>query len=398
MSVSAHHFRGRPVPDAAAAENPSRSLSGRIVELSVARAWLVVAVVIILCAATTQYVMSHFAMSTDTDTLLSSKLSWRVRQAAFDKAFPSDGSNLVVVVDGRTPELSEQAATTLAAGPRAQTSWFHSVERPDSGPFWAHEGLLFASTADVRKFTSQLLQAQPFLGSMASDPSLRGLANTLSLTMQGVSTGQAPAQDLRAPIRNLAVALESPSHDRPSFFSWRSLMTGQAPDPHELRHIILIDPRLDFAQLRPGQQPINAIHATANRLGLDSAHGVRVRVTGPVALQDDELATLAQRAGLIASVASGAIILMLWFAVDHRRLLRRSQSTDLAPDRLRRRHCLRRGSRAAGPSEQGQRRPPEVAKPSSEASASSANVSVATPVVSRASSSMWSIRASPAVI
>jgi hypothetical protein len=139
--------------------------------------------------------------------------------------------------------------------------------------------------------------------------------------MQGVSTGQARAQDLRAPIRNLAVALESLSHDRPSYFSWRSLTTGQAPDQHELRHIILVNPMLDFAHLRPGQQPINAIHATANRLGLDSAHGVRVRVTGPVALQDDELATLAQRAGLIACVASGAIILMLWFAVRSPRLI-----------------------------------------------------------------------------
>jgi hopanoid biosynthesis associated RND transporter like protein HpnN len=42
---------------------------------------------------------------------------------------------------------------------------------------------------------------------------------------------------------------------------------------------------------------------------------VRVRLTGPVPLQDEEFATLAQRAGLIAGLASGAIILMLWLAV-----------------------------------------------------------------------------------
>ena len=78
---------------------------------------------------------------------------------------------------------------------------------------------------------------------------------------------------------------------------------------------------LNFAQLRPGQLSIDAIRATATRLGLDSAHGVRVRVTGPVALQDDEFATLAQRAGWIALVATGAIILMLWFAVRSARLI-----------------------------------------------------------------------------
>lgn len=72
MNVSTQHFRGRR--DAATAGTPNRSLIARLVQLSVARAWIVLAVVIILCAATTQYVMSNFAMTTDTDTLLSSTL------------------------------------------------------------------------------------------------------------------------------------------------------------------------------------------------------------------------------------------------------------------------------------------------------------------------------------
>ena len=42
---------------------------------------------------------------------------------------------------------------------------------------------------------------------------------------------------------------------------------------------------------------------------------MRVRLTGSAPLQDEEFATLAQRAGLIAVLASGAVILMLWFAV-----------------------------------------------------------------------------------
>ena len=72
-------------------------------------------------------------------------------------------------------------------------------------------------------------------------------------------------------------------------------------------------------------QPI-AAWATADRgasgpplNGCNSMHcprGIRVRLTlGQVPLQDDQFATLAQRAALIAGLASGAIILMLWFAV-----------------------------------------------------------------------------------
>jgi hopanoid biosynthesis associated RND transporter like protein HpnN len=321
MSVTAPHLRHERMCRAAAASHPNRSLIVRIVGLSASWAWIVIVAAAILCAATTRYVISHFAMTTDTSTLLSPSLPWRVRQAAFDRAFPSNGSNLIVVVDGKTPELSEEAAASLAASLSGQKQLFHSVQRPDAGPFWSHEGLLFASTADVRTFISQVMKVQPFLGSMASDPSLRGLANTLALTMQGVSSGQASGQDLRAPLRRLAAALGDLSAGQPGYFSWHQLMTAQPTDPRLLRHIILVDPVLSFAQLRPGRLPIDAIRASARRLGLDRAHGVRVRVTGPVALQDDEFATLADRAGLIAGIATGAIILMLWFAVRSARLI-----------------------------------------------------------------------------
>jgi uncharacterized protein len=291
------------------------SLIARLVGLSASWAWIVVALAIILCGATAQYVMSHFAMTTDTSALLSSKLPWRLRQAAFDRTFPQDASDVVVVVDGQTPELSEEGAARLAAALGGQSSVIRSVQRPDSGPFWAHEGLLFQPTGDVKKIVAQFLAVQPLLGSMASDPSLRGLANTLSLTMRGASSGQATTQQLGAPLRSLADALQDVNRGKPHFFSWQNLIAGGAPDQRGLRHIVLVDPVLDYSQLQYGQRPIAVIRATAERLQLDAAHGIRVRLTGSVPLQDDQFATLAQRAGLIAALASGAIILMLWFAV-----------------------------------------------------------------------------------
>lgn len=199
MSTSAPRLHRGRLTGAAGPVNLDDAVIGRLVGVSAARPWTVVALAIILCAATTLYVKSHFAMTTDTSALLSSKLPWRVRQATFDKIFPQDDSDIVVVVDGQTPELSEQSAARLAAGLSAQSSLFHSVSRPDSGPFWAHEGLLFESTADVKRVIAQLLAVQPFLGSMASDPSLRGLTNTLSLMAQGASSGQAPPSGLTRP-------------------------------------------------------------------------------------------------------------------------------------------------------------------------------------------------------
>jgi len=279
-----------------------------------AHARIVVAFLIILCIGMGYYVTRHFAMSTDTDALLSRELPWRVRQAAFEAAFSQNSLDIVVVVDGQTPELSEAATARLAARLGTEARWFHSVERPDSGPFWEHNRLLFASTEEVKKLIAQLVKVQPFLGSMATDPSLRGLVNTLSLTMKGVTRDKPAPQELRTPIRTLADALQDLAV-KPRFFSWRTLITGDEPDERELRHVILVDPVLDFTQLQPARSPVEAIRDTARQLQLDTVHGVRVRLTGSAPLQDEEFATLAQRAGVIACLASGAVILMLWFAV-----------------------------------------------------------------------------------
>ncbi len=297
------------------------SLIGRLVALCADRAWIVLLLALALGIGAATYAVGHFAMSTDTNALLSPKLPWRIREAAFNKAFPPTGSQIVVVVDGQTPELAEQAAASLAARLSAQPSLFLAVRRPDAGPFWAHEGLLYLPLKDVQANMAQLIQAQPFLGPIAADPSIRGLMGALSTALQGVSLGQASLDDIHKPVRRLADALESLRAGKPTFFSWRTLISNGTPDPRELRHIILVDPSLDFARLEPGQAPSQAIRNTAKALQLDPVHGVRVRLTGPIPLQDEEFGSLADRAPLIATLAVAAIILMLWLAVRSARLI-----------------------------------------------------------------------------
>ena len=101
--------------DVSAPVSPKPELIVRVVGACVAHAWILVVAVIVVCAAMTHYVTHHFAMTTDTYALLSPKLPWRVRQAEFNAAFPPESSDIVVVVDGQTPELSEAAAAKLSA-------------------------------------------------------------------------------------------------------------------------------------------------------------------------------------------------------------------------------------------------------------------------------------------
>jgi len=290
------------------------SAAARLVAFSTNHPFIALAAGVLIGAISIWFAVGHFAMTTDTDQLLSKTLDWRQRQAAFDARFPAQGQ-IVVVIDGKTPELAEESAAALADRLTHEGPLFTSVDRPDASAFWRQSGLLFLPAADVKANTAKLISAQPFLGPLAADPSLRGLMSTLSTFATGLAAGQTSVQDLQAPASRLADALEQIEAGQPAFFSWQTLVAAGKPDPHQLRKVILVDPRLDFAKLEPGSDASHDIRRAAAALGLDEAHGVRVRLTGPVPLEDEEFATLADRAELIGGIALFAIITMLWLAV-----------------------------------------------------------------------------------
>ena len=297
------------------------SLIARLVAACRDRAILVTTLALGLGAAAAVFAITHFALNTDMNALLSLRLPWRQQEAVYDRLFPSHANQIVVVVDGATPELAEQSTADLAARLSTRTDLITGVERPDGGDFFAREGLLYLPLADVRNATDQMIKAEPFLGPMAGDPSLRGVMSGLSVAAQGVISGQASLADLDRPVARLAVALEKARDGQPALFSWQALISSTPPSPRELRHILLIKPRLDFAALQPGAAAETAIRQTAKAMGLDAAHGVTVRLTGDIPLQDEEFGSLADRAGLIASLALLAILGMLWLAVRSPRLI-----------------------------------------------------------------------------
>lgn len=298
----------------------------RLVALSCRRPWATALTVLAITAACLGYAVTHFGMDTDTAKLISPRVRWRQNEIAVSRAFPQNDDMIVAVVDGRTPELAEAGAARLAERLRGETQAFESVRRPDGGPFFAREGLLFSSTAQVRATTAALIQAQPFLGPLAADPSLRGVAATLSTLAQGVDAGNARLADVDTPVVGLADAFDGVLAGRPTFFSWQALVSqsgdkagGGLTAP--LRRFVLVKPRLDYAALQPGSEATALIRTAARELRLDAAHGVRVRLTGSVPLSDEEFASLADHVWVITGVMLGSVLLMLYLAVRSARLV-----------------------------------------------------------------------------
>jgi uncharacterized protein len=277
--------------------------------------WAVIAVSLLIAGAGAFYTQQNFAMNTDSEQLIDAKVGWRMRQAHFDAAFPQQSNLTLVVIDGATPELAEAAAAGLIKKMAADTRLFSHVRRPDGGAFFNQNGLLFLPLKDVQDTVQQMIRAQPFLGSLAADPSLRGIASTLSTALLGVSSGQAKLGDFDNAMVRFADVFDAAAHGKTRFMSWRSLITGAPPRPEEIRKFIEAKPRLDFNALEPGLEADESIRADARALGLTPEHGVTVRLTGPVPLADEEFATLTDRAGLMVTAMMGGVLLTLWLAL-----------------------------------------------------------------------------------
>ena len=293
----------------------------RIVTVCCRYAALTVLAALLLTLGAGYYTQSHFNMNTDSEQLISAKVGWRQRELAFDKKFPGQSNLIAVVIDGQTPELAEAAAASLSARIAVNKALFPSVRRPDGGAFFDHNGLLFLPLADVQATAQQLFKAQPFLGALAADPSLRGIMDSLSTALLGVTTGQAKLTDLDAPITRFEDSFSAAANGQVKFLSWRSLITGAPPRPEEIRRFIEVQPALDFDALEPGLKASTAIRDAAKALGLTPENGVRVRLTGDVPLSDEEFATLTDRAWLMGGAMLGGVLLTLWLALRSFKLI-----------------------------------------------------------------------------
>jgi hopanoid biosynthesis associated RND transporter like protein HpnN len=293
----------------------------RLVEWSRRHAVPVVLLALAMTGVFGLYAANNLGIDTDSEKLLSDDLPWRQREIHFDALFPQNTRLLAVVVDGETVDLGEKATAKLAGWMRAHPELFRSVRRPDGGPFFDKNGLLYLKTDELQTMSDQLIAAQPLIGTLAADPSLRGLFDALGLALDGVAHGDADLVDLEKQVAAVAEATESVLADHPRPLAWQALLTERNTSPQELRHFILAQAVLDYGDLRPSGRASDALRAAARDLGLTVDHGVRVRLTGPVALSEEEFASVAKGAWIAMALSCALVCLILFLAVRSPRVI-----------------------------------------------------------------------------
>ncbi|HEX9449012.1 MAG TPA: MMPL family transporter [Dongiaceae bacterium] len=284
----------------------------KVVAFSARRAFALIALFLALAVASGFYTTHHLKMDTDTANMISPDLPWRQQATHLASLFPQNSGLLVIVVDGKTPELADQATALIFDRLKDRPDLFTSIRRPDGGVFFNRYGMMFLPTEDLQKVADSVIKAQGFIGSLRTDPSIRGLMNVLDLALDGVTQHAAKIDDIEKPISAIAGTLADAMSGDPTPLSWRSLMIDRKLDPNELRHLILTQPVRDFTSLQPGAKATRFIRKVISTENLTNANGISVRLTGPVALSDEEFGTVAEGMGW-ALIASTALVLLWLF-------------------------------------------------------------------------------------
>jgi hopanoid biosynthesis associated RND transporter like protein HpnN len=263
--------------------------------------------------------VKNFSINTDVNRLISRDLDWRQRELAVDQAFPHRKETILAVVRAPTSELATAAGTALMEKLKGQTTVFNGVRHLNESEFLVQHGLLFLPAEQVQGFTTQFMQAQALFQVLVSDPSLRGLVQALTFGLAGLQRKMYTLDDMTRPLTMFAATLEDVAAGKPASFSWRELVDRKTPTESDLRRIIEVKPILDYGALEPGHAATSAIRAAAASLNPD--YRAKVRLTGPIPIQDEEFGTLKENAELNALVSLGFLIGILWLALHSWRII-----------------------------------------------------------------------------
>ncbi len=281
-----------------------------LVEFCRQQAVLVLGAALVLAVFAGFFAAGHLGINTDTDEMFAQSLPWRQRAQAFKADFPQFTDVLAVVIDAKEPEEAEATAAGLAAALAADHAHFRTVSRPDSSLFLKRNGLMFLDAKQLDGLLERTIDAQPFLGQLAKDPSARGLFAALALLGKGMQQGQVDLTPYTAALaefnRTMSAALGG--HRQP--LSWTRLIGGSLADLGGAYKFVLVQPKLDPTALQAGGAATAAIRAAADSLEFVKSGDARVRVTGNVALADEEFASVAQ--GAVAGLIGSILLISLW--------------------------------------------------------------------------------------
>ena len=254
-----------------------------------------------------------------TEQLFAQDLPFKQIERRYRQDFPALYENIFVVVDGTTPELARNAADAMRARMQAEPRFFREVYLPGAGSFFEEHAFLYLETEELEDLADRLAENQPYLAELSRDGSLYGLASMMARGVRAIREGDVSGERMQPMFGHLADALDA--SDRPYHLSWADVLAPERIDEHAERRFLLVQPVLDFNDLQPAAGAIREIRRIASQLGFTQESGVRVRITGDVALSHDEMEAVRTQAAAAGALSFVLVALILTAALRSLRLV-----------------------------------------------------------------------------
>ncbi len=280
----------------------------------------VVLLAVVLAGASLAVSATRLTIDTSLSNMMSPDLPYRRNETAMSAAFPQLDRTLTLVVEAESAEAAETAASRLADALRA-SDLIRGVDYPKGESFFRRNGLLYLDLPDLQALADRLAEIQPLLSSLRADPSLAGLAAVLAPVLEQPSHEAAAA--LAPALEAMADSAEAARDGRLRPLSWRALAAGEAagegvgegagkgPGASAHREFLIARPALDFQALQPARAATEAIVRAAETLDDPLLGRPRVRVTGELAMRDDELRSLRDSMGVVSLISLALVVALL---------------------------------------------------------------------------------------
>ena len=242
-------------------------------------AWATLTLLSVTTMGLSWVAVDRFQMSSNLKDLIRQETPWRDDFDRFQEAFPDYVKTAVVVVSGTGFKQVEDTARRLEAEIRRRPDRFRAVYAGENHPFFRDHAFLYLDEDELDDMADRLAQAQPWLTSVAEDPSLRSV---LELVADGIEND--PPGGFDTIVDWLQSSAEAVVAGGDPTVYWTNEFFG-ADDTHY--RLIFLKSNLNLPETAANAEAVRELREIV--AAVDPSPQVQVGVTGEVPLTHEEI-------------------------------------------------------------------------------------------------------------
>ncbi len=277
--------------------------------------WLVVLAFLAAAVGAGYFAATHLRVNTDTSEMLDPDLPFQKNARALRDAFPQIKTDVIIIVQGRTLDETDAYAASLRDRLAAREDAISAVFAPAQDPFFAENGLLYLSEADLESRLTQMTKAAGLIETLVKTPTADTLFANLAENDELADRSDLGKETLQSIYAELADVVDASLRGEKRPFSWLGAIGADEPGAEGFIRLVYATPKQDFTRLQPAKPAIQAIRDEITYISEGFGDRVQTYVTGDPALRAEELESVTTGIGLsfLISFVLVALLLMLCY-------------------------------------------------------------------------------------